>query len=185
MAGIRLATTKDAQQILDIYTPYIENTTITFEYDVPTLEEFAERINDVLENFPYLVYEDKNGSILGYAYAHYYGERAAYNWTVEVSIYLSENASGKGIGTKLYRSLEEELTKQKVINIVACVTEENIGSIRFHEKLGFKNIGTFEKVGYKFNKWLDVVWFEKVINNRSTYIGVIIPYSELQKKTYY
>ena len=179
MTRIRQVTENDTQELIDIYAPYITNTTITFEDEIPTIENFRQRIRDISETFPYLVAVDDDNKILGYAYAHFYGPRAAYAWTVEASIYIDHNYKGHGLGTELYTELEDILKRQNVVNLMACVTEENIGSVRFHEKLGYETVGTFKKVGYKFERWLDVTWLQKTLNSKSKKMTKIIPYKYL------
>lgn len=179
MTSIRRATEKDAQSLLDIYAPYITKTTITFEDIIPTLENFKQRIRNISETFPYLVAVDDDNNILGYAYAHLYGPRAAYAWTAEASIYIDYNYKGHGLGTKLYQSLETALKKQGVVNLMACITEENTNSIKFHEKFGYKKVGTFKKVGFKFNHWLDVTWMQKTLNDRLDEMEAVKPYDQL------
>lgn len=179
MTRIRQATEEDAQELLDIYAPYITKTTITFEDVIPTLDNFKQRIRDISETFPYLVAVDDDNKILGYAYAHLYGPRAAYAWTVEASIYVDHNYEGHGLGTELYQHLEDALKKQGVVNLMACVTEENDNSIRFHEKFGYKEVGTFQKVGFKFGRWLDVTWLQKTLNPRQDKMNRVTPYNNL------
>lgn len=179
MTKIRRATTDDAQKLIDIYAPYITDTTITFEDVIPTVKNFQQRIRDISENFPYLVAVDDDGNILGYAYAHLYGPRAAYAWTTEASIYIDHNYKGHGLGTELYHKLEEALARQGVVNLLACITEENESSVRFHEKLGYEKVGTFKKVGYKFGRWLDVTWMQKTLNERQDKMEKIISYDKL------
>jgi len=164
MTKIRPATEADAAELLKIYAPYITDTTITFEDEVPTVENFKQRIHSISKSFPYLVGIDDNEKIRGYVYAHQYKPRAAYAWTVEVSIYVDRNYEGHGLGTKLYQALEAALKKQGVVNLLACITEENSGSVKFHEKMGYQKVGTFKKVGFKFNRWLDIVWLQKIIS---------------------
>jgi len=152
----------DAKEILEIYRPYIENTTITFEYEVPSVKEFKERIMKILEEYPYIVCEyDKK--IIGYAYAHRVWSRAAYQWDAELSVYTNENYSGNGIGKKLYKMLMEILKLQNVVNVYGCVTYPNENSDKLHEYLGFNKVGIFKNAGYKFGKWIGVTWFEKAI----------------------
>lgn len=158
----RFATENDAKEILEIYRPYVENTTITFEYEVPSVKEFKERIMKILEEYPYIVCEyDKK--IIGYAYAHRVWSRAAYQWDAELSIYTNENYSGNGIGKKLYKMLMEILKLQNVVNVYGCVTYPNENSDKLHEYLGFNKVGIFKNAGYKFGKWIGVTWFEKAI----------------------
>ena len=166
---IRKAVIKDASALLEIYRPYVEKTAITFEYDVPSVEEFRCRIEGVMKRYPYLVAE-QNGVIVGYAYASVFKERAAYDRCVETSIYIEENARGNGIGNTLYLALEEELKKQGIINAYACIgyTENEDeyltnGSMHFHERLGYRLVGRFQQCGYKFNRWYDMIWMEKML----------------------
>jgi len=179
MTKIRKVTENDAQELINIYAPYITNTTITFEDVVPTVENFQQRIREISKDFPYIAAIDDNGKILGYAYAHLYGPRAAYAWTTEASIYIDHNYEGHGLGTKLYKRLEDILKKQNVVNLLACITEENENSVRFHEKLGYEKVGTFKKVGFKFNRWLDVTWMQKTLNNRDNEMTKVIPFDKL------
>ena len=160
---IRIATEADVPQILEIYSPYVENTTITFEYDVPTMEEFMARYRRITEDFPWLVWEEK-GEILGYTYACHPFERAAYSWCAEPSIYLKPSAQGRGIGRRLYAALEELLKLQGYQVLLALITGENTGSLRFHEQLGYFTAGELKRSGYKFGKWLSVLWLEKTMD---------------------
>ena len=153
----RLADVSDTKEILDIYAPYITDTAITFEYDIPSIEEFRGRIEHISLEYPYVVctYKDE---IIGYAYAHRYGERAAFQWDVELSIYLDMNYKSLGIGKILYNKVIEILKLQNVQNIYACITSANDKSIKFHEKMGFEFIGIFKDTGYKFDSWYGVNW---------------------------
>jgi len=157
---LRIATEADVPQILAIYAPYVTDTTITFEYDVPTEAEFRNRFQTITREFPWLVWEE-NGEILGYAYAARPFERAAYRWCAEPSIYLKSAAQGRGIGRKLYLALEEILKLQGYQVLLALITGENDGSLRFHEKLGYSFAGELKACGYKFQRWLSVFWMEK------------------------
>jgi phosphinothricin acetyltransferase len=166
---IRTATVQDAKKLLEIYAPYVEHTAITFEYEVPTVDEFRRRIENVLRKYPYLVAE-KDGELLGYAYAGPFKERAAYDWAVETSIYVREDLKRKGIGSLLYNALEDALKKQGILNVNACIAyTENENdyltndSVRYHEKFGYKTVAHFHKCGYKNNTWYDMVWMEKFI----------------------
>lgn len=157
---LRRASAADAQGILDIYAPYIENTAVTFEYDVPSIEEFTARVRQAASTYPYLVCE-ADGDIAGYAYARRHKERAAYGWNAELSVYLSPAWQGRGIGTALYRALIALLDAQHVKNLYACVTLPNEASVRLHEKTGFSLLGAYHKSGWKNGAWHDVGWFEK------------------------
>lgn len=154
---------QDVPRILEIYGPYVENTAISFEYDVPTLEEFTKRFLAIAARFPWLVWEEK-GVILGYAYGSLPFERAAYQWCAEVSIYLCPEACGKGIGRKLYAALEKLLQDQGYRKVYAIITTANEGSVAFHRAVGYKETATMPNCGYKFGKWYGTVWMEKDIN---------------------
>ena len=157
---IRFATDRDLPAMLAIYKPYVENTTYSFEYDVPCLRSFTQRFYDHTQQFPWLVWEEE-GVVLGYAYAGAPWERAAYRWCAEVSIYLHPSVHGKGIGRQLYVRLEEILQKQGYRVAYALITTENEGSVRFHERLGYTYHSTFENCGFKMGRWLGVIWLQK------------------------
>ncbi|MCQ2538907.1 MAG: N-acetyltransferase family protein [Acetatifactor sp.] len=167
---IRVATEEDAERLLEIYAPYVEETAVSFEYDVPSLEEFRGRVHNTLQQYPYLVVEEE-GRILGYAYASRFHPREAYSHCVEVSIYLDMAERGQGRGRALYAEIEKILKKQNVHVIYSCIAttdRENDAhltnaSVFFHEKCGYKLIGKHEKCGYKFGAWYDMVWMEKRI----------------------
>ncbi|HEM6341183.1 TPA: N-acetyltransferase [Streptococcus suis] len=160
MIKIQSAQIEDAADLVAIYAPYVENTAITFETVVPTVADFASRIEKTLKQFPYLVAVEE-GQILGYAYASTYYARAAYDWTVELSVYVSREVRGKGIGSLLYAALEEELTARGFKNFLACIALPNPASIALHEKRGYEQVAHFKKVGYKFGTWHDIVWLQK------------------------
>ena len=161
---IRFATAQDTSALLSIYAPYVEQTPITFEYDVPTLDEFAARIEDFSSFYPYLVCE-YGSRIVGYAYAHRHMSRAAYQWGAELSIYMAPEACGLGIGPKLYGALMHLLKLQNVRIFYACITSPNERSQRMHEALGFKLCGLWHRSGFKHNKWHDVAWYEKTVSD--------------------
>ncbi len=165
--AIRLAKTEDAEALLNIYAPYITDTAVTFEYEVPALSEFQERISHTLERFPYLLAVSQ-GKILGYTYAGPFHSRAAYNWAAEASIYIDRSHRQKGIGKKLYQTLEKTLALQSILNLNVCIAcphreDEYLSrdSLRFHKKMGFHTAGHFHQCGYKFGRWYDMVWMEK------------------------
>lgn len=182
---IRMATREDAKEILNIYAPYVIDTAITFEYDVPSVEEFVERINHILKKYPYIVALENN-HIIGYAYASAFNERAAYDWVVETTVYLRRDCRRKGVGKKLYLVLEEILKKQNIINLNACIVYTSIddvylsnASTYFHEHLGYKKVGHFKKCGYKFGNWYDMIWMEKMIGEHSANLKYVVPIAEL------
>lgn len=161
--NIRLAKKSDAAALLAIYAPYVENTAITFEYEVPTIEDFGTRIGKTLEKYPYLVAEE-DGLILGYAYASNYYARAAYDWAVELSVYVSQDARGKGVGSKLYDKLEDPLDQMGYMHFLACISLPNEASLALHRKRGYQQVAHLPKIGYKFESWHDIVWLQKSLN---------------------
>ena len=165
---IRLAKIEDADRLLEIYAPYVRDTSITFEYDVPSLEAFEKRIESTLMFYPYLVCEcDKE--VIGYAYASPFKGRIAYQYSCEVSIYVDKKMCNRGVGTALYEGLEKVLKHQNIQNLNACITYPNEQSILFHERCGYTLNAHFHKCGYKFNTWYDMVWMEKFIGNHEDY----------------
>ena len=157
---IRIATEKDLPEILDIYAPYILTSTATFEYDVPCRKVFLQRFYTITAQFPWLVWEEE-GRLLGYAYASAPYERAAFRWCAEPSVYLRPEAKGRGIARKLYTVLEWILDKQGYQVLYALITAENADSLRFHEKMGYTHRAEFPDCGFKFHRWLGLVWMEK------------------------
>lgn len=185
---IRRASEEDAQAILDVYAPYIKNTAITFEYEVPSLEEFRERIRSTLKRYPYLVAE-KEGEILGYAYTGAFVGRAACDWSVETSIYLKETGTKMGVGKMLYNAIEKISKAQNIVNLNACIavpdTEDehlNFNSAQFHAHLGYQFVGKFHKCGYKFGNWYHLIWMEKAIGEHKKNPEPFIPFSELKEE---
>ena len=162
---IRPATPADTEALLAIYAPYID-TSITFEYDLPTPAEFRARIESISRTYPYLVYEEE-GRLLGYAYAHRYRERAAYQWGAELSVYVDKTAQGRGVGRALYAALMELLALQGVRTVYGVVTQPNEKSDRLHRGLGFSVAGVVHSAGFKAGRWHDVVTYEKAIGDYS------------------
>lgn len=166
---IRVATLEDAKTLVEIYTPYVEKTVITFEYEVPSVEEFKGRMAHVLEKHPYLVAE-RDGEIVGYAYAGEFKSRAAYDWAVETTVYVREDQKNSGVGKALYMALEQILAEQNILNLNACIGYPEVedeyltkNSVQFHEHMGYRFVGEFYKCGYKFGRWYNMVWMEKHI----------------------
>ena len=172
---IRTARVEDAAELLSIYEYYVRNTVITFEYDVPGVEEFEGRIRTILKKYPYLVAES-GGSVGGYAYASMFKARAAYDWAVETSIYVLRDLRGRGVGAALYRALEEALGRMHIINLNACIAYPNPESVGFHEKFGYKLVGHFTKCGYKFDRWHDMIWMEKFIGTHLIPPKPVVPF---------
>lgn len=157
---IRIATEADIPAILSIYGPYVLTSTATFEYTVPTQEEFLARFRTVTRQHPWLVWEE-NGKVLGYTYASAPFSRAAYSWCAEPSIYLHPDAIGKGIGKKLYSALERILLAQGYQVLYAHITSENRDSVAFHQRFGYTTSMTLDNCGFKFGRWLGLIWMEK------------------------
>lgn len=164
MYTIKLATPDDAAAIQSVYAPYVRDTCITFEYEVPTVEEFEERIRVVTKEYPWLVCEQE-GKIIGYAYGCRHRARAAYDWSVESAIYMANDSRGKGIGKSLYQELFRLLKMQGYVNVFAGMTLPNEKSEGLHKSCGFQEIGVFRNIGYKFNQWHDVKWMQLDIND--------------------
>lgn len=173
MIEIRIATIQDMEQVLDIYRYYVENTAITFEYEVPTLKEFKNRYFNITRRYPYIVAVEDN-KIVGYAYASAFHSRAAYDWAVETTIYCRHTCRKKGIGKTLYTALENILKEQGILNLNACIAypiqEDQFltkNSVQFHQHLGYRWVGEFYQCGYKFNAWYNMVWMEKFIGKHN------------------
>ena len=183
---IRCAQIADAQALLDIYAPYVEKTAITFEYDVPTIKEFAARMEGVMVKYPYLVAE-KDGRIMGYAYAAPFHARAAYGWCAETSIYADMNEKGAGIGGALYKKLEEVLRAQGILNLNACIAyadpeDEYLSndSVSFHSHFGYSMVGRFHQCGWKFGRWYDMVWMEKMLAEHGAAVRPVKRFDEIR-----
>jgi L-amino acid N-acyltransferase YncA len=185
--SIRMATEEDAEEILKIYSPYVTDTAITFEYDIPSVAEFSQRIKDTLQTYPYIV-ALKEKRIVGYAYASAFKKRTAYNWAVETSIYLKQDCRGKGLGKKLYLALEDILKRQNIINLNACIAYtsaedmhlDNTSTV-FHEHLGYSKVAHFTKCGYKFGTWYDMIWMEKMLGDHIAAPDPVIPIARIQE----
>ena len=170
---IRIAKIEDADKLLKIYSYYVTNTAISFEWTVPSLQDFSERIANTLKKYPYIVAEinqNNQKKIIGYAYAGAFKTRTAYDWSVETSIYVDKDFRHCGVGKLLLERLEQLLQKQNFLNVNACIAfteKENEyltnDSYKFHQKMGYTLVGTFHKCGYKFDQWFDMIWMEKII----------------------
>lgn len=172
---IERVTIEDAEELLSLYAPYVQDTAISFEYEVPTVAEFQDRIRTISAILPYIKLVD-HGEILGYAYANKFKARKAYDWSVEVTVYVRKDVRRSGIGKMLYTALEKSLQDIGVLNMNACIAvpkgdDEHLSndSYCFHEKMGFHPVGTFHNSGYKFHTWYDMMWMEKMIGNHQKY----------------
>lgn len=166
---VRFASEQDAGTLLAIYAPYVTDTAVSFEYEVPSVEAFARRIATTLERYPFLVAE-RGGRPVGYAYASPFKERPAYDWAVETSVYVRKDLRRQGVGRMLYDSLERLLSAQGILNMEACIAcpigaDEHLtgDSIAYHEHMGFRLVGRFSQCGHKFDRWYDMAWMEKII----------------------
>jgi L-amino acid N-acyltransferase YncA len=164
MKRIRIAETNDAAAILKIYSPYIENTSFTFETEVPSIDAFKERIRTYLQNWPWLVCEI-NGKIAGYAYGAKYRERVAYQWCVESSVYVHDDFQRTGVAKALYSALIEIVRMQGFTNLYAVINLPNERSVSFHENMGFEYFATYKNVGYKLGRWKNVGWWQLQLND--------------------
>ena len=171
---IRSAAAEDAGRIWEIYAYYVTDTAISFEYEVPSPDEFRRRVTNTLEKYPYLVLEEDH-VIRGYAYAGVFKARAAYDHCCEVTVYLDRQAKGKGYGRALYEALEDALRKKGIINLYACIgdpVEEDEyltkNSEQFHRHMGYTKVGEFHRCGYKFGRWYNMIWMEKIIGDQAT-----------------
>lgn len=169
MITVRNAMIEDAERTLEIYSYYVQNTAISFEYETPALDEWKARMARTMSRYPYLVIEE-DGVIQGYSYAGAFVGRAAYNWSCEMTIYLDHNVQKHGMGRMLYEAMEQALKKMGILNLYACIgypdeADEYLttNSADFHAHLGYTKVGTFHKCGYKFGRWYHMIWMEKII----------------------
>ncbi len=184
---IRVAVAADARTLLEIYAPYIRDTAITFERDVPSEAEFADRITKTLARYPYLVAQHA-GEPVGYAYASPLKGRSAYDWSVELSVYVARDSRGLGIGRALYEALEAELRTMGVTGLYACIAtpdEEDefltFDSVRFHERMGFSHAGTLRHCANKFGRWYNATWMEKAIGDREASPSLVVWFPEARR----
>lgn len=175
---IRLAQPEDASTMLEIYAPFIRDTSITFETEVPSVSDFAERIKTYMIHFPWLVFEE-NGMVAGYAYASRYRERAAYQWGVECSVYIHPEYHRKGIARSLYQTLFQILKFQGFTTVYAVINLPNDHSVALHESMGFHHFATYEKVGYKLGKWKNVGWWQLTLNDYIDNPSPVIKFNEI------
>ncbi len=161
---IRLATVADAAEIAAIYRPYVEDSIISFELEPPSVEEMARRMARVLERAPWLVCE-MDDTIAGYAYAGKHHERAAYQWSVDTSVYLRQGMQRRGLGRALYSELFTLLVQQGYYTAYAGISLPNAASVGFHERFGFEPVGVYRKAGFKFGAWHDVGWWQRPLQD--------------------
>ena len=188
--SIRTVRPEDAKNLLDIYAYYVEETAISFETEVPSVEEFKIRIEEILKSYPYIVACD-NDELLGYAYLHPFVGRKAYELSAETTIYLNPVKKKMGIGKKLYSVLEDIAKAQNITNLYSCigyvdVEDEylNNNSVEFHEHMGYRMVGKFENCGHKFDRWYHMVWMEKIIGEHKE-IPKFISFKDIDKDRFY
>lgn len=164
---IREVQVQDAERLVEIYAPYITDSAVSFEYKVPTVREFQERIRHITEKYPYIVCL-KDDRIVGYAYASAYSSREAYDWTAMSSIYVDSECHRQGVGALLYKELEERLRKQGIVNLLAGVAFTEVedqyltqDSFKFHTKMGYEKVAHMKSIGRKFDRWYDLIWLQK------------------------
>ena len=186
---IRDACISDAPRLLEIYSYYVQHTAISFEYTTPTQEEFCRRMRHIMSRYPYLVAE-VDGTVQGYAYAGAFVGRAAYDWSCELTIYLACDARKMGFGRQLYTALEQRLAQMGVLNLYACITcpdreDEYVtrNSMEFHSHLGFRQVAEFRSCGYKFGRWYNMIWMEKLIGEHRPDQPPVVPYPETRGGT--
>jgi len=156
---IRDVTTDDASALLDVYSPYVEDTNITFETEIPSTEDFIKRIEKITEKLPWLVAE-MDGVIAGYAYASKFRDRAAYRWSVEFTVYIDPQVQANGVGRLLYSSLIEIVKSLGYYNAIAIISLPNEKSVKFHESAGFLKAGQIKSSGYKLGEWRDTGYWQ-------------------------
>ena len=166
--NLRTATEADAPQIQAIYAPVVEDSVISFEVEAPTVAEMARRITTTSATLPWLVAEGEQDGVLGYAYAAKHRDRAAYRWSVDVSVYIAERHRGQGIGRRLYEGLFADLADLGYVMAFAGITLPNPASVGLHEAVGFRPLGVFSSVGYKHGRWHDVGWWQRPLRDAPT-----------------
>lgn len=164
---IRPVTAADAPALAAIYNPYIRDTTITFEEVPVTVEEMAARVAKVTEAHPWLVWEEE-GRVLGYAYSSVWRARAAYRHSTETAIYLAMDQRQKGVGTRLYQALLDELRVRGFHLVLGGLALPNEASVRLHERLGFRKAGHMREAGRKFGRWIDVGFWELLLEGEAS-----------------
>lgn len=158
---IRVATVQDAEAIAAIYAPIVSGTTISFELEPPSADEMRSRIATTLQRLPWLVSEDSAGRVDGYAYASRHRERPAYQWSVDVTAYVREDARGHGVGKRLYARLLDALARLGYGQAFAGIALPNDASVALHESVGFSPLGIYRRVGFKMGAWRDVGWWQR------------------------
>lgn len=175
---LRTANSGDAAGILDIYSPYVEHTAVSFETQIPSLESFQTRMSAIQEDYPWLVVLDGD-RVAGFSYASRHRYRTAYQWSVESSVYIHPDYRRRGLAARLYGELFAYLKKQGLVNVYAVITLPNPASESFHRSMGFQFIGTYVGIGYKLGAWHDVQWMGLVLQDHPDPPVPPIPFPEL------
>lgn len=178
---IRSASEADVPAIMAIYRPYVEKSAVSFETVMPDQAAFTQRFQQITAVYPWLVVEDEQGRMLGYAYASRAFARAAYDWVVDLAIYFRMDSDHHGMARPLYETLMALLRLQRVHVAYALITGDNEASLRFHEKLGFCPAGLLRRCGYKQGRWHDVAWLEKTLIDESEAVLPLIPFDQLDQ----
>lgn len=175
---VRCAVDKDASAVRAIYAPIVNDTAISFEYEAPTVQQMRQRIAEIIQNYPFLVFE-RDGKVLGYAYATAHRKREAYRWAVEVSVFVDHRHRRSGIGRALYTALLAILRLQGFCQAFAIITLPNPPSVAFHERLGFSKVAAFRNIGYKLGFWRDTGWWRLELRARPGRPAPPRPFAEL------
>lgn len=185
---IKTVNESDADELLKIYAPYVQNTAITFEYNVPGIAEFKSRIMNTLKKYPYLK-AVRDGEIIGYAYLGEFKERDAYIHSAETSIYVKQKVRRSGAGRAMYEAIEKTAKMQNILNLNACIGVPRIederltlDSVKFHEKMGYTLVGKFNFSGYKFGTWYDMIWMEKMLGEHTNSPAGFRAFNTLKKE---
>lgn len=185
---IKTVNESDADELLKIYAPYVQNTAITFEYNVPGIAEFKSRIMNTLKKYPYLK-AVRDGEIIGYAYLGEFKERDAYIHSAETSIYVKQKERRSGAGRAMYEAIEKTAKMQNILNLNACIGVPRIedehltlDSVKFHEKMGYTLVGKFNFSGYKFGTWYDMIWMEKMLGEHTNSPAGFRAFNTLKKE---
>lgn len=185
---IKTVNESDADELLKIYAPYVQDTAITFEYNVPGIAEFKSRIMNTLKKYPYLK-AVRDGEIIGYAYLGEFKERDAYIHSAETSIYVKQKERRSGAGRAMYEAIEKTAKMQNILNLNACIGVPRIedehltlDSVKFHEKMGYTLVGKFNFSGYKFGTWYDMIWMEKMLGEHTNSPAGFRAFNTLKKE---
>lgn len=174
---IRLVTPEDAESVAAIYAPIVLKTTISFEWDPPSAEDFRARMTKTLVKYPWFVAIDESEKVAGFVYASGHRDPPSYQWSVNTSVFIREDARGQGVGTALYAELFKQLVSLGYYRAFAGVALPNPASVALHESLGFRPVGVYEGVGFKFGAWRDVGWWQKELQTPASHPELPRPFA--------